>query len=56
MAVSPDEQKIGVTLGKCLIKDHQEITDIVIFMKNQDGKFELEKQRKFEFRDACITF
>ena len=56
MAVSPDEQKIGICVGRQLIKDQQEITEIVIYQKNSQGKFEIEKLRDFEFKDACIQF
>jgi len=37
MAISDDETKIGIVLGRILIKDEQEITEIVIYKKNQFG-------------------
>jgi len=37
MAVSDDETKIGIVLGRILIKDEQEITEIVIYKKNEFG-------------------
>ena len=57
MAVSNDEQKIGVAMGRTLIKEEQQITEIVIYNKNRaTGKYDLEKMRDFEFDDACIQF
>ena len=56
--------KIGIVLGKVLIKDEQEITDIVIYVRNsaskisfkkgEEDKFVFEKSRKFSFSDTCI--
>jgi len=37
MAVSDDETKIGIVLGRILIKDEQEITEIVIYKKAVPG-------------------
>ena len=64
MAVSDDQMKIGIVLGKILIKDEQEITDIVIYTRNrgsnqnykkgEEDKFVFEKSRKFNFSDTCI--
>ena len=57
MAVSDDETKIGAVLGRMKIKDEEEITEIVIYKRNEvDGKYHLEKARAFEFKEACITF
>lgn len=56
MTISQDEEKIGVALGKFIIKDLFEITEIAIYKQNSQGKFELEKLRDFEFKDACIQF
>jgi hypothetical protein len=56
MTISHDEEKIGVALGKFVIKDLFEITEIAIYKQNSHGKFELEKLRDFEFKDACIQF
>lgn len=55
MAVSEDQTKIGVVLGRIKIKDEQEISEIVIY-KKVNKKFETEKLRDFEFKDACIQF
>lgn len=55
MAVSEDQSKIGIVLGRIMIKDEQEITEIVIY-KKVNKKFETEKLRDFEFSDACIQF
>jgi Cu/Ag efflux protein CusF len=64
MAVSDDQMKIGIVLGKILIKDEQEITDIVIYVRNSasmrnfkkgdEDKFVFEKSRKFNFSNTCI--
>jgi hypothetical protein len=56
MSVSKDEDKVGLVLGRNLIKEEQEITEIVIYKKNNKNRFELEKVRDFEFKDACIQF
>ena len=56
LAVSDDQTKIGVALGKVLIKDQQVITEIAIYKKSNSGKFQLEKLRDFESQDACIQF
>jgi len=69
MAVSDDESKIGIVLGRIIVKDEQEITEIAIY-KNQSFEYEevegnpehnqedywLEKSLKFQNRDACIQF
>lgn len=56
MTVSDDQTKIGVALGKVLIKDRRIITEIAIYKKSSSGKFQLEKLRDFESQDACIQF
>jgi hypothetical protein len=56
LALSKEEDKIGLVLGRNLIKEQQEITEIVIYKKNTKNRFELEKVRDFEFKDACIQF
>jgi hypothetical protein len=56
MTISKDEKKIALALGKTIIKDHKKISEIVIYQKNRDGKFELEKLRDIEFTDACHHF
>jgi len=55
MTVSADEQRIGVALGRKLIKDKQEITEIAIYKRDKrTDKFELDKLRDFEYTEACI--
>ena len=40
-----------------MIKDQQEITEIVIYKKNEQDRFQIEKQCQFDqFSDACIQF
>lgn len=56
MNVSKDEKKIALALGKTIIKDHKKIQEIVVYQKNRDGKFELEKLRDIDFEDACHHF
>lgn len=56
MTISKDEEKIGVALGKFIIKDLFEITEIAIYKKNPQGKFELDKLRDFDIKEACIQF
>ena len=58
--------KIGIVLGRILIKDEQEITDIVVYTRNrasnqhfargEEDQFVFEKSRKFNFSDTCIQF
>ena len=56
MTSTHDDSKIGVTLGKRLIKNGYQITEIVIYQKNQLGKYEIQKLRDFEYPDACYQF
>jgi hypothetical protein len=57
MAVSQDQQKIGVALGKTIIKDQQKVHELCVYKYNKHtDKFELEKLRDFEYHEACITF
>ena len=43
-------------MGKKLIKDHQKLTELVIYKLGDDNKFSLEKIREFKFHDACMEF
>ena len=43
MAISADQMKIGVVLGRILIKDEQEITDIVVYTRNRVSTKRFEK-------------
>lgn len=56
MTVSPNERKIGVVVGKQLIKDEIEIQELIIYNKDQNDKFQIEKMREFEYKDACPQF
>jgi len=56
MTISHDQTKIGVALGKALIKERFEITEIAIYKKGSNGKFGLEKLRDFDDKDSCIQF
>jgi len=47
LAVSHCEKKIGVVLGRKLIKNKQEITELAIYKKQVSG-FKLEKLITFE--------
>ena len=49
MTVSQDEHKVGVALGKFKIKDEYEITEIVIYNQDRQGKFEIDTVRDFHF-------
>ena len=42
LIVSDSEKKIGMTLGKRLIRDQKEIEDIVIYKKDPDGKYTID--------------
>ena len=52
--ISKDEKKIGVVIGKKLVKDQVKITEIAIYKMNSEGKFEIEKLRDWEFSDTCV--
>jgi hypothetical protein len=57
MTVSADDQKIGVAMGKNIIKEQYQLTEIAIYIRDPStGLFELEKLRDVEFNDACSTF
>lgn len=45
-----------MALGRTIIKDITAVTEIVVYVKNRYGQFELEKLRDFDHEDACITF
>lgn len=49
------EQRIGMSVGRQLIKDMEEVTEIIVYKYNKETKkFEVEKARKNEFTNACI--
>ena len=55
MNVSDDESRIGVILGRIVVQDELEITNVVIYVR--EGKqYVVQKTRKFPFKDACIRF
>jgi hypothetical protein len=56
LAVSKDETRIAVALGKNVIKDEYKVTELCIYKKERNGKFEIEKIRDFEFTDASYEF
>lgn len=57
MTASKDETKIAVSIGHVLIKEEYLITDIAVYLRNEDdGRFELEQARKFPYEDACKQF
>jgi hypothetical protein len=50
-----DDQRIGMSVGRQLIKDMEEVTEIIVYKYNKETeKFEVEKARKNEFTNACI--
>jgi hypothetical protein len=54
---SHDDRRIALTLGRRLIKDGYDITEVVVYERNPvNGKFEILKIRDFEHHDACYTF
>ena len=54
MTASKDETKIAVSIGHVLIKEEYQITEIAVYLRNEDdGRFELELARKFPYEDAC---
>ena len=56
MIVSDNEKKIGMTLGRHVIRDQKEIENILIYKKDHDGVFRIERNFKFPFPNACIQF
>ena len=56
MIVSENEKKIGMTLGRHVIRDQKEIDNIIIYKKDHDGAFRIERTFKFPFPTACIQF
>ena len=57
MTVSKDETKIGVSIGYILIKDQYEMTEIAVYLRNEDdGRFELEQVWNFEYENVSKQF
>ena len=59
LAVSKDDQKIGVALGKKLIKNHQYISEIAVYNRQRTGdkeEFALEALKEFQYHEACMRF
>ena len=57
MTASRDESKLAVSIGEVHIKEEYKITDIAVYQRNEDdGRFELEIIRKFEYEDTCKQF
>lgn len=46
-----------MSVGRQLIKDQEEITEIIVYKYNRSTeKFEVERARENQFKDACIQF
>jgi len=56
LAASKDQNKIGVVLGKRGIKHHLEIIELVVYHRDSNGEFELERLIDFPFHEACMQF
>jgi hypothetical protein len=57
LTASQDDKKIGVSIGRKLIKNGYEITEILIYKKNESsGKFEIEKLRDYDIPNTCKNF
>lgn len=56
LTVSKDDKKIGVALGKHVIKDQFKLQEIAIYIRRKNGNWELEKLCDFDFPEACKTF
>lgn len=57
VTVSNSQKKIGVALGRYILKDIKEICRLAFFTRaSKETEFQLEKILKFEFIDACIQF
>lgn len=57
MTVSNDEKKIALAVGQKLIKDESIVSEILIYAKNRENRFELEKLCDFQYeKDCCMKF
>lgn len=59
LAVSKDDKKIGVALGRKLIKNHQYISEIAVYNRQRTGdkeEFALEALKEFQYHEACMRF
>ena len=56
ITVSADESKIGVAMGLTLIKEEKLVSDIVVYKLNDNGLFEIECRRPFEFSFSSPHF
>ena len=59
MIVSADDRRIALGIGRNLIKDQQETTEIVVYRYNDDKEeptFEIEKIIDHQFLDSCPKF
>lgn len=59
LTVSKDDKKIGVALGRKLIKNHQYISEIAVYDRQRTGdkeEFALERLRDFQYHEACMRF
>jgi hypothetical protein len=57
LTVSKDDRKIGVCLGEHIIKDDFEVSEILVYLRDGRGLYELEKARAFSFNnETCPEF
>ena len=58
MTSSRDDRRLGVCVGRHLIKGKIEVTDIIIYVRESahSSNWRAEKERAFDNKKACITF
>ena len=57
MQSSFDHKRIAILIGKRLIKEQFDISEIVVYKLNKEKEFVIDKQLEFEFDDfTCVQF
>lgn len=52
-----DHKRIAVLIGKRLIKDQFDISELAVYKLNKEGEFVLERQIEYDFDDfTCVQF
>jgi hypothetical protein len=55
ISVSQDEKKMGVLLGRRLVRREVEISELLIYRLDRRGRWQLEKQMEYEFDGFTCT-
>jgi hypothetical protein len=56
MTIGRTQNRIGVSIGRLIVRNEERIEEIVIYKKGDDGLFEFNAIRPFEFHEACPQF